>query len=204
MNSTEFNRYLKNPALLNEHTLPEIERLVGKYPAFDLGWALWIKNLKILNLPEAENILQLAAIRIQDRKWLKRFLDIQQNIPEIELHSAEYLTIEDYSLIPDESQVHENAGLPDNKKSLVDHFLSNGGDFSMKQYPVQGSGQKDFSELAVTENDDIVTETFANILLAQGRHEKALEAFEKLSLKYPEKSIYFAARISELKTRLKR
>jgi len=45
---------------------------------------------------------------------------------------------------------------------------------------------------------EIVTETLAKIYADQGHYNKAIEAYKKLSLKYPEKSSYFAERISEL------
>jgi hypothetical protein len=44
---------------------------------------------------------------------------------------------------------------------------------------------------------NVVSETLAKIYLQQGHHEKATKAFEKLSLKYPEKSAYFAALAKE-------
>lgn len=48
----------------------------------------------------------------------------------------------------------------------------------------------------------VVTETLANIYVEQGHFHKAIEAFEKLSLKFPEKSVYFAARIAELRNKI--
>lgn len=45
----------------------------------------------------------------------------------------------------------------------------------------------------------LVTESFAKILCKQGKYDKAIEIYEKLTLKNPEKSAYFAAKISELK-----
>lgn len=44
----------------------------------------------------------------------------------------------------------------------------------------------------------LVTETLANIYVEQGFYNKALEIFNKLILKYPEKKAYFAKRISEI------
>lgn len=58
------------------------------------------------------------------------------------------------------------------------------------------------AKLSVQENDDLVTETLANIYADQGNFEKAIKSFEKLQLKYPEKKIYFAGRIKEIENQL--
>ncbi|WP_343564922.1 hypothetical protein [Sphingobacterium sp.] len=48
----------------------------------------------------------------------------------------------------------------------------------------------------------LVTETLAKIYAEQGLYPKAIEVYEKLVLKYPEKNAYFAARITELEKKL--
>lgn len=59
------------------------------------------------------------------------------------------------------------------------------------------------ARLSVQESDDLVTETLANVFEAQGKHEKAIQAYQKLSLKFPEKKVYFAGRINAVEKKLK-
>ncbi|UAY51052.1 hypothetical protein [Ferruginibacter albus] len=47
--------------------------------------------------------------------------------------------------------------------------------------------------------NEIVTETMAEVLIQQGKIEKAIEVWQKLSLLNPSKSAYFAAKIEQLK-----
>jgi len=58
------------------------------------------------------------------------------------------------------------------------------------------------AKLSVQEDDDLVTETLAKIYANQGNYEKAIKAYKKLQLKYPEKKVYFAAQINALKNNL--
>ncbi len=53
---------------------------------------------------------------------------------------------------------------------------------------------------SLKENEHLVTETLAKIYAMQGNISKSIRAFEILSLKYPQKSTYFAAQIEKLKS----
>ncbi len=201
MTTTELHKYLRNPGLLNWETLPATESLTKEFPAFDLGWALWIKNLKNIGDETYKGHLSLMAIRISDRKWLKKYLESPVSAHDGNQQNAEYLMIADYNIESEAQKTPTHVNNQEDKMSLIENFLSNGGDFQRKSLH-HSNTHSDLAERAVTENDDIVTETFANILLSQGQFEKAVAAFEKLSLKYPEKSIYFAARIEKVKSLL--
>lgn len=47
---------------------------------------------------------------------------------------------------------------------------------------------------------EVLTETMADVLIKQGKTTQAIDLYRKLSLLHPEKSVYFASRIEELKS----
>jgi hypothetical protein len=62
----------------------------------------------------------------------------------------------------------------------------------------------DISKPFVEESGGLVTETLARIYVSQGYYSKAIDIYEKLSLKFPEKSSYFASQIEKVKEHIKK
>jgi len=83
--------------------------------------------------------------------------------------------------------------------NLIDRFIKDNPAFTVKQ-PVNSdiSEKMDNQQDNIGESDEFITETLARIYMKQGLYQKAIKAFEKLSLKYPEKSAYFARQIEEV------
>ena len=81
---------------------------------------------------------------------------------------------------------------------LIENFINKG---TGKIVPVENGAANtvDISEDSVKEHDGFITDTLAKIYVKQGYYSKAIFAYEKLILKFPEKSSYFAAQIEEIK-----
>jgi hypothetical protein len=62
---------------------------------------------------------------------------------------------------------------------------------------------EDISKPFVEQEGGFVTETLARIYFSQGYYSRAIDIYEKLSLKFPEKSSYFASQIEKVKEYIK-
>ena len=82
------------------------------------------------------------------------------------------------------------------KFDLIDRFISS----NPKIKPPKDRDTKpQHSEAPKTDYDSLMTETLAQVYLEQKKYENAIKAYRILSLKYPEKSSFFANRIKAIK-----
>ncbi len=78
------------------------------------------------------------------------------------------------------------------KFELIDKFLEE----NPKIIPQEGNTSEiDISTSVKLDKNELMTETLAKVYLEQKKYKKAIQAFKILSLKYPEKSGFFADRI---------
>jgi len=87
----------------------------------------------------------------------------------------------------------------DKKMELIDRFIKQSPSISRPDKADFFDPQQEAVNSTFDDDDFLVTETLARIHTDQGNIEKALEIYEKLILKFPEKSSYFAALIQNLK-----
>lgn len=91
----------------------------------------------------------------------------------------------------------ENAA---SKNALIDKFILE--QPSLPKGQLEEVDDRDLSAESYQEKDDLFSETLAKIYIKQKLYEKAITTYIKLSLKYPEKSVYFANRIEKIKDQI--
>jgi hypothetical protein len=142
--------------------------------------------------PKTTN-LQLEADEIPDTVWEEEYGTAKKSVEELKR-----IVIERIRQIE-----REKSGLPPeqsvsvSKSEIIDRFIQNSP--SITRPKTDFFNPVTSAQYSIIDQENIVSETLARIYLNQGHFDKAITVYEKLCLKYPEKSSYFAALIEEAK-----
>lgn len=187
MNRSELLEYIKHPERLNEKSLEDLRRLVQEYPYFQTAVLLYLRNLKNTGDLSYTSELKRTALLVADRTRLEevmegKFEELKEREELEELKEIEEL---------------EESAPKLQHQDLIDRFITE----NPRIKPVNSDTLMDNTVIvAEDENvtDSIFTESLAKIYIKQKQYSKAIRIFEKLNLKYPEKSSYFADQIKTL------
>lgn len=185
MKRDDFISYLKHPERLDEKSLPDIKELVQHYPYFQAARMLYIRNLKNTDDLSYHAELKKGAINVPDRVRLEQIMNKAAS------EKKEQSTV---TVVADDANIESVPQLKHH--DLIDNFIT-------ANPHIKPVGEVSDVETVVLDNtnvtDSIFTESLAKIYIKQGQYDKAIRIFEKLNLKYPEKSSYFADQIRFLK-----
>ncbi|NER14818.1 hypothetical protein GWK08_15280 [Leptobacterium flavescens] len=134
----------------------------------------------------------------EDELQLGKPLEFDEN----EKHSfSEWLKLSKLKPIDrgQEEEKKEESDTTDKKKEkfdLIDKFIAS----NPKIVPSKESGSSvNLAKQNMVERSELMTETLARVYLEQKKYKKAIQAYKILSLKYPEKSGFFADQIRAVK-----
>ena len=83
------------------------------------------------------------------------------------------------------------------KAELIDKFIAENP--SISRHKAEFFNPISVAQSSNRDEENIISETLAKIYANQGFFDKAISTYQNLMLKYPEKSVYFAARIEDIK-----
>jgi len=212
MKATDIHNLIKHPELIDNEVFDKLEQIIKEYPYFQLARVLYLKKLHSNNTDKFRQELNKSAIYLPDKKRLFQYLnediDLGRHIENVEIKEEKKEELFDFETINIDSTpayVLENEntntdntdtkGQKDNQQ-LIDDFIKNAPRISK-------TGENDTSIKNLAEKsepqEECMTETLAKIYVKQKLYHKAIAIYEKLSLKNPQKSVYFVNLIKEIK-----
>jgi hypothetical protein len=124
----------------------------------------------------------------------------------LELDTENHITSSDEERVKEEQhyvEEEEQFGMKQKQSELIDKFILANPRIEPAREKSEAP-QEDISKPFIEERGEFVTETLAKIYTSQGYYSRAIDIFEKLSLKFPEKSSYFASQIEKVKELIKK
>ena len=212
----------------NQDHLLKLEELSKNYPNFHLVRAYYLKALQKRKVSSFDKILSHTSVATYDRELLYQFIETdliaRKSSKKKSRSTKDKLTSHDRSQVNEEKNIDANtksldissktlkfsewaiflnsdkklSGKNDNLENfqLLDDFLK------IPERIIPDKNYKnieDLSEKSWSPNDELMTETLAKVFVKQKKYRKAIEAYQILGLKYPEKNSLFANQIKEIK-----
>jgi len=203
-------QHIQNPQQISNEDVYKLNGLLQEFPYYQTAQLLITKGLLNTDSIRYNRQLKKAAAYSLDRKQLfkliilnkaeKPIISIISENTEDNLRIGKPLTFdkeEEYSFSEwlSLSKVKKiDRTLKPNTKQLIDSFID-------KKISISKAKKTTFfkpmsvAKESLIENESLVTPTLAKVYLEQGYYDKAISAYTKLCLKYPEKNSLFAKQI---------
>ena len=220
MNASQFLELIQKSDRLEKADYLLLKKVQKNFPFFYLSHALSTR-FELKNQDSSPS-LPLAAVTSVDRVWLKNWL-FQPAKSETEAKVSVALATENAAQPTNEVSEKEK---PKKRKAPKDDLIESIRRkekkeildaekraqielikaFSKKEIKLAtikeieaNQNNENLANASTSLNEGLISETFATILLQQSKKAMAIEIYEKLALKFPEKRAYFADLIEKSK-----
>ena len=193
-----------------------LERLVTQYPYCQAGQMLYARALKNAADPSFDQQMNRAMAAAPDRRHFRSFLSGQPEpdrmeerpyYPEEITYSVPYgeergTTEGEEGGTTDrkEGGTDEKTGHKNREQAIIDRFLRKNPRIEALRDEIPDG---EMAPESLEDHPELISKTLAEIHIKQGKTDRAIDIYKKLSLKFPEKSSYFAKKIESIERKTK-
>ncbi|WP_342083184.1 hypothetical protein [Dyadobacter sp. OTU695] len=208
-----FDQLVKKPGLITADVIPQLEATIKAFPYCQIPYSMLAKASSLAGTEKLEEARPRAAAYALSRVALQQLVESDNerydatvdvdDILEPQI-TPEPLDSDDILITTVEQQASAELQRSEEQRrqqQIIQGFMKKNPRIARQDNNLEPVSIDLSSRLAVSTEGSIETEAFANILIRQGKIEKAIDVYQKLILKKPEKRNYFAKKLSELYAR---
>ncbi len=216
LDKNQLKYFMSNPQSLSLEDIMLLENTAKNYPYFQLCYTLIAKGIFIKAPEIAQETISKAAIYALSRNALRKVIEndmdwnwnyntkqnemnpnLSHNNLSDELHREKH---EEELIVSIAKPALRN--IQEEQLAIINQFIKS----EPRIQPVNSRDileeVEDLSTKSTTLADPLITESYAIILVRQGKFKKAIEVYYKLMTKNPEKNAYFAGKIADLQKKI--
>ena len=202
----KINNILKNFDLIKDKEIAKLEEINFKYPFFQTSQILLSKGLLNIKSIRYDEQIKKAAAYSRNRKKLFLLIiskeknnnvknnDVASNETPLKFEENDTHSFSQWLSLSKVKKIRNNSS----EDKIINKFIEH-------EHQIKIKKNEEFfkpttaAKKSLQHNNNLITPTLAEVYLKQGHFDKAISAYEKLILKYPQKSTFFAEKIKLIK-----
>ncbi|WP_296698648.1 hypothetical protein [Algoriphagus sp.] len=219
MNAAQFIELISKSETANRNDLLSLKKIQENFPYFQIPHVLAARYEYGKDPAKTPESLAYAAITSPNRIWLKELVEKKSEISktsnpkqakqkEVEIKEENPKPVRKRRKAPADDLLEtikrkEKKTIVDAKKreqiDLIKAFSKRDIKLATIKEIEANQNNENLAASSTEINDNLLSESFAKLLVSQGKKPKAKKIYEKLMLKFPDKRSYFADLIEKLK-----
>lgn len=206
-----FSNLVKHPQAVGSEVIEELEATIKAFPYCQISYSLLAKASSVAGSEKLDETRPRAAAYALSRIALQQLVESDTERYDASVNIEEVIEAQEksipqngedilISIVEQETVVIPNQRSEEQRRQqqIIEGFMKKNPRIIRQENNLEPVTVDVSGRVAESGAGSIETEAFAKILVRQGKIEKAIDLYQKLILKKPEKRNYFAKKLSEL------